>query len=333
MRFAILFAIIFSSVLATLEPVHLQAQYFFSGNVDENDEKTRSWFYDGFAGDQPNLNYLTAEMASKFITISGTAEVRVPANAYRVVLAIVTEHEDVKKAKQMAVEKVAAIEKDLANKMNLGDEEIFEDFIAIFPSLEIRGEVFGEEKKEKPKHRLEQPSFYRYQTNLHIKLDKKGQVNQLIDIATDYSITDFVAIDYWADNIDALKLKARKKAIQAAKEKSDLYLALFDERPRLVNLQEATRTTFPTALYRSYQAQASDPWRGYYGFGGGVFGPTGQSENEPVKRIFYQRPPMVEADVREKHMPLESEITVVSTVVLYYEAPATTAKETKQDKK
>ena len=74
-------------------------------------------------------------------------------------------------------------------------------------------------------------------------------------------IPDIIAFDYWCRDLDAHKVKAQQKALAEARRKAELLLAVFDEKPKAINVHEATKTSFPQALYRSFENTYSQKYQ------------------------------------------------------------------------
>ena len=103
---------------------------------------------------------------------------------------------------------------------------------------------------------------------------------------------------------------------QAARSKADMLLkALFDPRPAVINVQEHTTVRYPESLYdafvNSYQEEVTPAWK----------------SDLPFLRAYrprntYYRGLHSDGDVQDAGLPMQPEISVVSTVRLYFESPA-----------
>ena len=155
------------------------------------------------------------------------------------------------------------------------------------------------------------------QSNLHLVAPNEQRAMGSRPICIEQGVTDIITFDYWSSKLNQKKDEARELALEAAKRKSDSLLSLFDENPKLINLQENTAVFFPRDLYRTFEnileeeVGSSHAWR-----------------DLPSIKAF--RPKMTffdglksESDVRPLKIGTETEISVVSTVRLYFESPAT----------
>ncbi|MGI9455880.1 MAG: SIMPL domain-containing protein [Aeoliella sp.] len=253
---------------------------------------------------------LTSDGALNYITIEGTAELRVSPEEIRVVLAITSESETADECQTKNAERVNAV---LASwkELDVPVDDVVEDFISVLPVYEWRiAERDGQEV------RMQQREGYRMQSNLHIAVETEEQAMDAINRAFQAGVTDIVTFDYWSSQLDEQRVNARKLAVEAAKAKAELLLAEFDKRPRVINVQEATAVFFPHSLYHTYEniLEESVDW--------------GTRWREKPRILAY-RPKMTffqglksQADLRHKELPMRPEIAVISTVRLYYQSPA-----------
>ena len=94
-----------------------------------------------------------------------------------------------------------------------------------------------------------------------------------------------------------------------------LYRVAGEKRPAIINVQEATTVHYPESLYESFDNTHSERYSS--GF---------QSRDIPVIRTFrpkntYYRGLYTDGDIQAKDLPMRSEISIVSTVRLYFESP------------
>ena len=163
---------------------------------------------------------------------------------------------------------------------------------------------------------MEKNAGYLMQTNLHVAVKNDAEAMKVINVAFDNDVADIIAFDYWSNELDALKVKTRALAVKAAREKSDVLLgALFEEKPAIINVQEATTLHYPESLYESFENTHDERYSS--GF---------LSRDTPVIRTFrpkntYYRGLYTDGDIQAKDLPMRSEISIVSTVRLYFESP------------
>jgi len=265
--------------------------------------------------DQParsgqSLAPLTREVAESFIAIDGKAEIRVKPTELRVVLAVIAEGEtaDVcEKAVDATLAKLTAA----WTKLKIPADSIVVDFIAVLPRYHWKQEAdIGIEKKV----------GYRMQSNVHLAVPGDKEAAPALSAAFEQGVTDIIAFDYWSKDLDKAKEQAREKALVAARGKADMLLAaMFPGKPSAINLQEQTTVHYPDSLYHSFinaadeevvpsflrsqtLIRASRPKNTYY-------------------RGFYS-----DGDIQPRELAMKPEISVVSTVRLYFESPVAAAR-------
>ena len=264
---------------------------------------------------------LDPEVAQGYITIEGKAELRVKPTEIRVVLAVTAEGKTPSECKLKVSDTIKSL---TAAWMAAGiaQESIVEDFIAVLPRYE-----FDIEKIRDQDVAVEKKAGYLMQTNLHLAVKNDVKAMEAINLAFEKYVADIIAFDYWSKELDEMKIKARAEAVKAAQEKSVTLLgALFEQQPPLINLQESTRVYYPESLYESLYESFTNSNDAEY--------ETSYSRRDiPVLRTFrpkntYYRGLYPDGDVQSKELPMQSEISIVSTVRLYFESPASKGRPT-----
>jgi uncharacterized protein YggE len=255
---------------------------------------------------------LSPEYALAYIAVEGTAEIRVKPRAIRVVMAVMTEGKTAEACQAANARQVAAV-REQWRELGIPDEKVVEDFIAVLPRFAWR----MEKSEDDTKLLTQRLAGYRMQTNLHVAVNTEAEAMAAIHRAFSQGVSDIITFDYWSPELDEKKREARQAALDAAKKKADVLLAVFDERPPVINIKERTQAFFPKALYQTFEnvLEETVEYRGSW-------------SNFP--RIKAYRPKMTfyhglnsNADIRPKEPPMKPEISVVSTVSIYYQSPAT----------
>lgn len=312
-RRSMLIAIVITVLGTTLIPVRVVAQGFggFGGgggyNSGNNNKYPTTHEWKPGADDDP----LNPESALSVIRITGTAEQRVVPEQIRVVLAFTSQGETAEACRKMLTEKVGSVMADW-KELKIPDENIVEDFIAVLPRYEWR---LSDQLEGWSKVRLQQHVGYRMQSNLHVAVKTEAEAMDAIDRAFRHGDAEIVTFDYWSSDLDRHKEEVRAKAVAAAKKKAEMLLSVFEERPKAINVQESTSVFFPHSLYKTYENVLEEQVVNY------------RSSEPPMIKAF--RPKMTflhglssRADVRPKELPMRPEISVVSTVRIYYRSPA-----------
>ena len=259
------------------------------------------------------LPELSREVAEGYITIEGTAEVRLAPDQIRVVMAITADAASAKACRLQTNETLATLKRAWA-ELDIDDDQVTVDFIAVVPHYE------WEIKKQNDREvAAEVKAGYRMQINVHLAVETEAAAQQAIDRALQLGLTDILAVDYGSREIAESRIEARKLAVAAAREKAELLLsALFENRPLPINVQEQTRVVYPESLYESFDASHEQ-----------TINYTGRRDLPMIganrARNTYYRGLVAEADVHADHLPMNPEISVVSTVRLYFGSPAKAA--------
>lgn len=268
----------------------------------------------------PSFAPLTREVAESYIAVDGKAEVRVKPTELRIVLAVTAEGETAE-ACQKSVEATLARLKGAWTRLKVPAEAIVVDFIAVLPRYEWKMEKRGEENVG-----AERKSGYRMQTNVHLAVAGDKEALAVLTAAFEQGVTDIIAFDYWSKELDAVKEQAREKALAAARGKSDMLLkVLFTDKPQVINVQEQTTVHYPDSLYQSFTNTVEEEaipahWRGQTLI-------RAQRPKNTYYRGFYSN-----GDIQPRDLPMKPEISVVSTVRLYFESPAAARRVKKEGK-
>jgi uncharacterized protein YggE len=265
---------------------------------------------DGGTFDVPYLSQLEPEVVQSHIAIDGRAEVRVRPTEIRVVMAVTGEGTDAKTCRRTVDATVQQL-KQAWIESGIEPRSIVEDFIAVLPRYQ-----WQLERQSDTDVGVEKKAGYRMQTNLHLAVADDAKAMEALNLAFEHDVTDIIAFDYWSQELDAAKVKVRERAVQAAQSKADLLLdTLFDQRPPVINVQEQTTVRYPEVLYHSfvnsYEEGVTSPWRRDIPF---IRAPRPQNT--------YYRGLYTDSDIQPAELPMRPEISVVSTVRIYYRTPA-----------
>ena len=253
---------------------------------------------------------LAPEVSLNYITITGSAVVRVEPEKLRVVMAVMNEAETSNQCQDQNQATANAV-REAWKTLGIKDDDIVEDFISMLPRYEwVFEEQFGQ------KVAVQKLAGYRIQTNLHVAVNNEAEALKAVNLAFKQGVNDIVTFDYWSSKTDAAKRQARKNAIQAAKEKSETLLAVFDKPPLVVNVLEETSVHNPQQLYLTFENKLADSYRGSW------------KSNIPQiwafspKQSFYKGL-QSNVDVQATGLPMRPAIVVASEVQVYYQSPAT----------
>lgn len=245
--------------------------------------------------------------AEHYITIQGSAELRIVPTEVRVVLALTNDGATAIECHEQARERVDALRAALQTSDAV--EEFLVDFIALLPRYDWQVEDRGGRSMA-----VEKEVGFRLQTNVHLRTRSEAAAQAAVGAALALGITDVLAFDYDAAELNAKKAEAQALALVEAERKASLLLRGFQPSPKRINVHEATRVVRPVEQYRSfdnsYSATVTVPYRGE----------LPQVEAVRPKNTYYHGSGIT-ADVQPAGLPMQPEIAVVSTITLYFAAP------------
>lgn len=294
------------ALLALLSPAPAAAQFSGArGGVSELGSG------DSTARSDDTLRMLSPEVAQSYITVDGQVELRVPPTEIRIVLALTAEAKTPAECELQVAAQLKALTAAW-QQAGIPPAKIVEDFIAILPRYEFVPErINGQDVA------LEKKAGYLMQSNVHLAVKDDPQARLALRIAFEHNVADIIAFDYGSRELDQLKQQARAAAVKKARDKADLLLgALFNPPPAVINVQEQTRVHYPESLYVSFENSHNESYQNSY-----------HTRNVPAIRTFrpkntYYRGLYLNADAQAKELPMRAEISVVSTVRLYFASPA-----------
>jgi hypothetical protein len=129
-------------------------------------------------------------------------------------------------------------------------------------------------------------------------------------------ITDIISFDYWCDSLDDHKVEVQKKALAEAHRKADLLLtAHFQQKPKSLNIHEQTEVIYPKSLYESFENVYAERIQRSY-------------DRRSLPQVHAFRPKNThyrgffgETDSQDPRLPMQPEISIVSTISCFYAVP------------
>lgn len=255
---------------------------------------------------------LAYEKIEDFILVDSKIELRVKPDQIRIVLAVGGDGPTSSECADQVFQKVDNLKSSLI-EIGVKPEDLVDDFIAVLPRYQYFVDELNEEKVA-----VEKLVDYSMQTNLHIKVPDDAMAMRAIRAAFQLNITDIIAFDYWSQDLDARKQQALETAISRAKEKAKRLLgATFDELPAPINVKSSTKIIMPESLYETFANTHSQ-----------TLTQNRRTNNLPVitafrpKNTYYRGYFDRVADQQPNTVPMSCEISIVSTVELFYASPA-----------
>jgi hypothetical protein len=173
---------------------------------------------------------------------------------------------------------------------------------------------------------VESRSGFILQHNVHVEVPSEARAQAVIASALESGFGDVVAVDHFCNRLEAARHEAQKKALEEARRKAGVFLEpLFGSAPPLINVHEKTTVIHPKDQYASFESAYVSRFQN-------------ARHDRSVPTIAAVRPKNTylegligAADVGPAILPMKPEISVVSTVKLYFASPAADrASETKK---
>jgi len=252
------------------------------------------------------------------ITVDGSAIISVKPESLRLVFAVTAEGTKSEECSLQVKTAIATIREAL-QPMKLTGDRIVEDFIVVIPSygwdLKRADMAAGKDTE----YLKETHTGYRMQTNLHVLCNDESQALAVIDEAFKAGVTEIISFDYFHSDLDRYKREALKKALDEAKSKANILLTVFDDKPKVLNIENTTDVSYPQSQYKTLnpapeniQEMLPYNWRNYL-----------KIRAHRPKTTYYAGSQEY-SDLGLKKPPMNPEITVRSTVTLTYGGPART---------
>lgn len=196
-----------------------------------------------------NINIGFQSYTEHFVSVKGLANV--PADSYVAIFSVHQVGKTTEEVNSLIDERINNALKDL----NKNDVEVFVDMISFVPVYE-----FEKEKKVFSKKTYSEiPAGFELKKNIHIKYTDSNILNGIITSLSEHEIYDLVRVDYFADDIEAIKKQLREKSQTIIKEKIDNYESIVSIETDSLTKQmaEGYKVMLPVEMYKSYQAYNS----------------------------------------------------------------------------
>lgn len=197
-----------------------------------------------------NINAATPSTADVMVSIKGMANVK--ADSYVAIFNVTQVGKTTQEVNLLMDERIKQALKNVAAQPSV---TTFVDMISFVPVYE-----FETEKKIFSKNTYnEVPKGFELKKNLHISYADPNLLNEIIASLSKYEIYDLVRVDYFSNEIEAIKKDLMIKASALLEEKLQGYEALLttdlDSLPKQIT--DAYRVVLPIERYKSYQAYNS----------------------------------------------------------------------------
>lgn len=262
-------------------------------------------------GQQPmGTTSILEQRIEDYIKVDSKVELRVKPDQIRIVLAVSEHAQTSAECEEKVFSKIEHLKQALS-EIGVKPNDIVDDFIAVLPRYK-----YVIEDLEGEKVAVETLMDYGMQSNLHIKVPDDELALSAIRAAFKLNVTDIIAFDYWSSELDSIKQKALKLAIEKANGKAKLILGqTFDVMPRPINVITSTNLIMPDSLYQSFNNTFSQSVTQNYR------GKLPVITAFRPKNTYYKGNIDVSTDQQPDTVSMHCEISVVSTVQLFYASP------------
>lgn len=249
------------------------------------------------------------EMLERFITVEGRAELRVVPDRLRVVFAVTSEGPTPEVCRTDSGKQLAELTAALG-AVGVGADGVTVDFIAMLPT-------YGWQVEEQSGRQVavEKLTGHRLQENVHVSVPDEAAARQVIGTAFAVGVSNVIAVDHWSSVLDGARQVAMEKALAAAQRKAVVLLAVFDTKPKAVNVSESTEVVRPDGMYVSFENA----------YAGAMSQPYSRDALPSVAAFrpknTFLRGFVGDVDVQSGAVPMEPYIAVVSTVRIHYRTP------------
>lgn len=254
--------------------------------------------------------YVVDQRIEDYIKVDAKVEIRVKPDQIRIVLAVSENAKTAPECEEKVFSKVEKL-KTAFTELGVKPEDIVDDFIAVLPRYE-----YVIKEIESGKAAVETLMDYGMQSNLHIKVPDDALALSVIRAAFKLGVTDIIAFDYWSKELDTVKQNALAAAIEKANTKAKLVLGqTFGDMPTPINVEASTKLIMPDSLYQSFNNSFSQTLTQHY------------RGNLPVitafrpKNTYYKGHVDLSSDQQPDTVSMHCEISVVSTVKLFFASP------------
>lgn len=197
-----------------------------------------------------NINVRFPTNADLVVSVKGLANVKADSN---VAIFSVTQVGKTTEEVNRLIDK--RINKALEKIRKKGDVETYVDMISFVPVYEheVDKKIFNEDTYN------EVPAGFELKKNIHIKYSNPDLLNKMISIFAKAEIYDLVKVDYFLNDIEAIKKKLRNKAKTILQEKLKNYQSMLSTKSDSFEKQvvDGYKVKYPSEMYKSYQAYNS----------------------------------------------------------------------------
>ena len=197
-----------------------------------------------------NINVGFPSNADLFVRVKGLANVK--ADSYVAIFSISQEGKTTEEVNRLIDERINEALQKINTKEGV---ETYVDMISFVPVYEYE----TEKKIFSKKTYNEIPAGFDLKKNIHIKYSDPDLLNEILFVLSNVEIYDLVRVDYYSNNLEAIKKELMTKAKTVLQEKLKSYQAILSVKLDSIEKQlvDGYRVVLPVEMYKSYQAYSS----------------------------------------------------------------------------
>lgn len=197
-----------------------------------------------------NINVNLSGNADFIISVKGLANVK--ADTYVAIFHVSQTGKTTEEVNKLADERIAQALKNIQSKPGV---ETYIDMISFVPVYQF----VQEEKVFSKKTYNEIPAGFEVRKNIHIRYSDPDLLNEVIAAFSNAEIYDLVRVDYFSNNLEAVKKELMAKATTLMKEKIKTYEGILGIKTDSIERQFADgyKVVLPVEMYNSYQSYSS----------------------------------------------------------------------------
>ncbi len=200
----------------------------------------------------PDSNIEVAFPPGKNLLVSVTGMANVKADSYVAIFSVTQYGKTAEEVNTLMDSRITQSLEQIKKKAN---SETLVDMISFVPTYEydVEKKIFSKKTYN------EVPTGFELKKNIHVRYSNQGDLNEIMVILAASEIYDLVRVDYFSNNLEAVKKELMTKARTMIQEKLKTYQVLLGIKLDSLDKQitDGYKAMLPVEMYRSYQAYNS----------------------------------------------------------------------------
>ena len=199
---------------------------------------------------ESNINIPAPVNNDLIITVKGMANIK--PDAYVAIFSVTQTGKTTEEVNRIVDERISSALKNIKDDASI---ETYVDMISFVPvyNYEVEKKIFSKKTYN------EIPAGFEIKKNIHIKYADPNIFNTIMSDFSEAEIYDLVRVDYFSEEVGAMKKQLASKAKASFEQKLTDYESIIgvnlDEADRMIS--DGYRVVLPLEMYKSYQAYSS----------------------------------------------------------------------------